>query len=247
MTTRSATSSCSYTDGELVPLLSTLQLGDTAFPTGRYALSHGLEELMHSGFLRASCDPVELLRLLVDMLRHGVAPSDGAALACAHDAFNRADTLEYALRVDNRLTSVKLAREGREASARTGRALLATATEAFGDASFMDYGAAVRSGSGPGNYAVILGLVSAALGVQREHAVAGDLFSFCMSWSAAAVRLGITDHRTAQVLLHQVKPTVASAARRASTASVSDIRCSTPFLDLMSMRHEHSELRIFAT
>jgi urease accessory protein len=202
---------------------------------------------MHSGHLRAPSDPVELVGLLTDALRHGVAPSDGTALACAHEAFNREDMLEYALRVDNRLTSVKLAREGREASARTGRALLATATEAFGDAFFFDYGAAVRSGSAPGNHAVILGLVSAALGVQREQAVAGDLFSFCMNWSAAAVRLGITDHRTAQVLLHRVKPTVVKAARRASAASVSDIQCSTPFLDLMSMQHEQSELRIFAT
>jgi urease accessory protein len=243
----SAAFPCSSLDGELVRLLSTLQLGDTAFPSGRYTLSHGLEELMHTGYLLAPSDPIRLVGLLVDVLRHGVAPSDGAALACAHEALNREDMLEYALRVDNRLTSVKLAREGREASARTGRALLATATEAFGDASVLGYGALVRSGSAPGNHSVILGLVSAALGVRRERAVAGDLFSFCMSWSAAAVRLGITDHRTAQVLLHRVKPTVVSAARRASTASVSDIRSSTPFLDLMSMRHEQSELRIFAT
>jgi urease accessory protein len=68
-----------------------------------------------------------------------------------------------------------------------------------------------------------------------------------MSWTAAAVRLGITDHRTAQVLLHRVKPTIVCAARRASTAAVADIRCSTPFLDLMAMQHELSEVRLFAT
>jgi urease accessory protein len=247
MSTVSASSPHSPLDEELVHLLSTLQLSDTAFPSGRYTLSHGLEELVQAGHLYAPSEPATLAGLLVDALRHGVAPSDGAALACAHDSFNREDMLEQALRVDNRLTSVKLGRESREASARTGRALLTTATEAFGEAFFLDYGAAVRTGNAPGNYAVILGLVSAALGIQREHAVVGELFSFCMSWTAAAVRLGITDHRTAQVLLHRVKPTVACAARRASTAAIADIRSSTPFLDLMTMRHELSELRLFAT
>jgi urease accessory protein len=232
---------------ETLRLLSTLQLSDSAFPSGRYTLSHGLEELVQAGHLYAPSEPAALVGLLVDSLRYGVAPSDGSALACAHQAFNRDDMLEYAIRVDNRLTSVKLGRESREASARTGRALLTTATEAFGGAFFSDYGAAVRAGSTPGNHAVILGLVSAALGVQRDHAVVGELFSFCMSWTAAAVRLGITDHRTAQVLLHRVKPTVVCAARGASTAAVADIRCSTPFLDLMAMRHELSELRLFAT
>jgi urease accessory protein len=240
---------CQYSpqDETLLRLLSSLQLSDTAFPSVRYTLSHGLESLVQAGLLYAPSEPAPLFRLLVDALRHGVAPSDGAALACAHEAFNRDDVLERALRVDSRLTSVKLGRESREASARTGRALLTTATEAFGEALFLDYGAAVRSGNAPGNHAVILGLVSAALGIQREHAVVGELFSYCMSWTAAAVRLGITDHRTAQVLLHRVKPTVACAARHASTAAVADIRSSTPFLDLMTMQHELSELRLFAT
>jgi urease accessory protein len=232
---------------DLLQLLSSFQLSDTAFPTGRYTLSHGLEELVHDGFLKAPSDPLVLDELLVSILCHGIAPSDGAALACAHEAFDRDDMLDYALQVDWRLSSVKLSRENREASARTGRALLTTAGVAFGTTFLSEYDAAVRSGSAPGNHAVILGLVSAALRIRRVQAVVGELFSFCMNWTAAAVRLGITDHRTAQVLLHRVRPTTISAARRASMASLADIRCSTPFLDLMAMRHEVSEIRVFAT
>ena len=75
-----------------------------------------------------------LIALLEDSIRCGVAPSDGVALACAHRAVRPHGDVDLELvgQADERLTAVKLAREAREASTRTGRALLATATAAFG-------------------------------------------------------------------------------------------------------------------
>ena len=81
---------------------------------------------------------------------------------------------------------------------RTGRALLSTATAAFGGAAMLDYAERVGEGRAPGNHAVVLGLLSARLGVPRLEAVVGELYAFSASWVAAAVRLAVTDHRTAQ-------------------------------------------------
>lgn len=233
----------------LAGFLSVLQLTDSAFPSGRYTLSYGLETMAQTGRLTTPSDPVVLTDLLSDHLRFAVGPSDGVGLACAHRAVATRDQvdLETVIRADERLTAVKVSRESRETSARTGRALLRVATPAFGDLALREYVRQVADGRAPGNHAVVLGVLSACLGVPRPEAVAGELFAFSASWVAAAVRLAVTDHSTAQAVLHDVRPVMTEAAKSAVDKDVPDIVSCTPLLDVMAMRHEESELRLFAS
>jgi urease accessory protein len=228
-------------------LLSLLQVSDSAFPSGRYTLSYGLESLVESGQLTRGIKSSTLIALLADSIRFGASPSDGLALACAHRAAGGDVELELITRVDLRLTAVKLPREAREASARTGRAVLATATAAIGGTALHDYAELVEQGRSPGNHAVVVGLLSARLGVPRVEAVAGELYAFSSSWVAAAVRLGLVDHRGAQALLHRSRSVIADAALQAVDRDVSQISSCTPLLDVMAMRHEEAELRLFAS
>jgi urease accessory protein len=229
-------------------LLSLLQLSDSAFPSGRYTLSYGLEALVQSGHLTVPAERSALIRLLGDSIRLGAAPSDGVALVCAHRAVVEAGAnLELLGDVDARLTAVKLPREVREASTRTGRALLATAIAAIGGHALRDYAERVRHGGSVGNHAVVVGLLSASVGVPCLDAVVGELYAFSSSWVGAAVRLGLVDHRGAQALLHRARPVIAAAALDVIDRDVSQISSRTPFLDVMAMRHEQAELRLFAT
>ena len=230
-------------------LLSLLQLSDSAFPSGRYTLSYGLETLVESGHLTVPAESSALVALLGDSIRFGAAPSDGLALACAHRAAgpDGSADLERVTRVDLRLTAVKLPREARDASTRTGRAVLATATAAIGGTALHDYAELVKRGRSPGNHAVVIGLLSARLGVPCLDAVVGELYAFSASWVAAAVRLGLVDHRTAQAVLHRSRPVIADAALQAVDRDVAQISSCTPLLDVMAMRHEEAELRLFAS
>lgn len=234
---------------DLGSLLSLLQLSDSAFPSGRYTLSHGLETLVESGHLTVPTESSTLIALLGDSIRFGAAPSDGLALACAHRAAGPDEgvDLELVTRVDLRLTAVKLPREARGASTRTGRAVLATATAAIGGTALHDYAEHVKRGRSPGNHAVVVGLLSARLGVPCLEAVVGELYAFACSWVAAAVRLGLVDHRSAQALLHRSRSVIADAALQAVDRDVSQISSCTPLLDVMAMRHEEAELRLFAS
>jgi urease accessory protein len=233
----------------LTGFLSVLQLSDSAFPSGRYTLSSGLETLAQTGRLGTPGDPALLSALLRDHLRLAVAPSDGIGLVCAHRATATPDSLDLELvtSADERLTAVKLSREARETSTRTGRALLRVATSAFGAGAVSHYARHVESGRSPGNHAVVLGVVSACLGVPRPESVAGELFAFSANWVAAAVRLAVTDHSTAQAVLHDVRPVMAEAAWHVVDKDVPDIASCTPLLDVMAMLHEESELRLFAS
>jgi urease accessory protein len=229
-------------------LLAVLQLSDSGFPSGRYTLSHGLEAFAHEGLLETPCGPDALAALLGDCIRFGVGPSDGIALACAHRAVDADEVVdaERVVRIDRRLSAVKLAREGREASARTGRALLAAAPAVAG-VRMQGYADLVEVGHTPGNHAVVLGLLAALLDVPPFDAVVGELSAFSTGWVAAAVRLGLTDHLSAQLVLRRVHPALVEAAERAVVGAVDDIASCTPLIDLMSMRHEHAELRLFSS
>jgi urease accessory protein len=229
-------------------LLSLLQLSDTAFPSGRYTLSHGLEPLVQSGHVTLPGDSSTLGRLLGDSVRFGAGPSDGVALACAHRAVGDTGVdLELLTHVDTRLTAVKLPREVREASRRTGRAVLAAAIAAIGGRALHDYAERVGAGGSPGNHAVVVGLLSASLGVPRLEAVVGELYAFSSSWVGAAVRLGLVDHRGAQALLHRARPMIATTALQVLGRDAGEISSCTPLLDVMAMRHEQAELRLFAS
>jgi urease accessory protein len=229
-------------------LLVVLQLSDSGFPSGRYTLSHGLETFAQSGLLETPCRSDILVALLGDYVRLGVGPSDGVALACAHGAVDPDGGVDVELvaLADRRLSAVKLAREVREASTRTGRALLAAAPAVAGTP-MRGYADLIDLGHVPGNHAVVLGLLAALLDVPRLDAVAAELSAVSAGWVAAAVRLGLTDHLTAQFVLRRVHPALAEAAERAVVGDVDDIVSCTPLPDVMSMQHEQAELRLFSS
>jgi urease accessory protein len=231
----------------ITAFLAVLQLSDSGLPNGRYTLSHGLETFVHEGVLETPSPPAALLALLAGSVQFGVATSDGIALACAHRAVatDGAVDVESVVRADRRLSAVKLARETREASTRSGRALL-RAAPALAGVTLSGYVELIDAGDVPGNHAVVLGLLSGVLGVSRLDAVAAELHAFAVGWVAAAVRLGLTEHLTAQLLLRRVRPVLAAAAERAVAADVELISACTPLIDVMAMRHEEAELRLFA-
>jgi urease accessory protein len=236
-------------DGELAKVVFLLQLSDSAFPTGRYTHSYGLEAFAQEGRLTSPSCPSILLALLVDSIRLGVGPSDGVALASSHRAATSSSPVDFDLvvKADRQLTAVKLAREGRDASQRTGRALLRAAVSILGGPAIIGYAELVNSSRSPGNHAVAFGLLTASLGIPRVLAVTSELYAFSAAWVAAAVRLALTDHHTAQAVLHQAGETIASSARTAADRDVKDIRSCTPLLDVMAMRHENADLRLFAS
>jgi urease accessory protein len=229
-------------------LLALLQLSDSAFPSGRYTFSHGLEAFAQAGLLDVPCSAATLEGLLADCVRFGVAPSDGVALACACRAVASDGAVDVGLvvRADRRLSAVKLAREAREASIRSGRALLRTARAVAG-VDMSGYAQLIDAGHVPGNHAVVLGLLDGLLEVPPLEAVAAELYAFSAGWVAAAVRLGLSEHLTAQRVLRGVRPVLADAAERAVGGDLSDISSCVPLPDVMSMRHELAELRLFAS
>lgn len=230
--------------------LASLQLADSAFPSGRYTLSHGLESFVQCGRVTATSGVAGLGSLLTDQLEHAVGPTDAVALAWAHRAvYDTSGPDDYdeqlAGHVDRRLSSAKLSQEMREASSRTGRAVIGTVLGSFAGPALTAYAKLVRQGAVPGNGAVVMGLLTAELDVPMIHAVVTELYGFAAGWLNAAVRLGVTDHRIAQTVLRRCGATVDRVAQRACATELDDMASCTPLAEVMSMRHEQAALRLF--
>ncbi|GAA1935513.1 urease accessory protein UreF [Kitasatospora viridis] len=223
-------------------LLVSLQLTDSAFPSGLYTLSHGLE-----GYLQAKrVDQHTMPALLADLLRHSVGPADATALALAHRAAAErrwADVVE----IDQRLFASKLNRELRQAATRTGRQLLDTARLALGGEELDRYAELVAQRRTPGCQAVAAGVAYAAGAVPVEQAVASDLFAFAVSFTSAALRLRLTDHRRAQVTLRSAAGVIAEVTGAALDRELADLGGCVPMADVMSGRHERAQARMFAS
>ncbi|MBD2893171.1 Urease accessory protein UreF [Actinomadura sp. RB99] len=226
----------------LEPLLAQLQLTDSGFPSGLYTLSHGVEG--HFQLCAVGAD--DLYDLVRDLVR-AAGTADAAALVLAHRAVT-ADDWDALVETDRRLYAIKLNREQRTASVRTGRQVLDTAAPAFDSATAARLARLVVEGTAPGNHAVVVGTVLAGLGVPVRDAVAGDLYAFAAGCTAAAVRLGRIDFRRAQALLREVRPELVAAADAAlAVRDPRDLHASVPAADAAAAEHERAEARLFVT
>jgi urease accessory protein len=221
-------------------LLGLLQLADSGFPSGAFALSHGLETLVADGAVHSADDVAALLEVsLLDRL----ARADLVVLLAVH----RAVDLDGVLQLDRRLSSVKLAADDRVASQRVGKRLAIEARHLVDDELLSPYAAALADGHAPGNAAVAMGLATRAFGVPASDAALGAAWSFASGLCAAGVRLGLMGHRDAQRILREAGPTIRQAVQRATAGDPDELRPSAPQLDVALARHETAAAHLFAS
>jgi urease accessory protein len=228
--------------GAALALLATLQLADSAFPAGLYTASHGLETAAQEGRVRTAAD---LERFAVDWLSWAIGPADAVGVGAAATAGAGGD-LETLLAVDARLAATKLAREGREASLKSGGRLLATAVRLVPPRSVLaDYARAVRAGAAPGTHAVAFGAAAGALGVPPPAAVLAELHAAASGLLGAALRLLRIDHQQTQTVLRRLAPRLAAIAAGAVATDWRRLQPAAPYLDVLQMRHEEAHVRLF--
>jgi urease accessory protein len=227
---------------DLGQLLVSLQLSDSAFPSGLYTMSHGLEGLHQAGAVAAG----GVGALLDDLLVASVGPGDATALARAHEAAGAGDWAAVE-RVDRLLFASKLSAELRTASVRSGRQLMGVATDVFGGGPLAPYAPRVADRTVPGCQPVVSAVCYSVAGVDAARAVASDLFAFAASFVGAALRLRLADHRVAQVVLRDVAPTIEAVATDALARPLDDLGGFAPSADIGSARHERADGRLFTS
>jgi urease accessory protein len=224
-------------------LLAALQLADSAFPSGAYTLSGGLETLLEDGIVREVDDIGRCLRAT---LMGRAAPGDLAALMAAHRAASDAD-VPTILAIDQRLAATKLAAEDRDGSRRVGGRLVVEAARLVSSPALDGLRDAIAAGSTPGTSAVAFGVAASALGIPRRAAAVAAGNALATALLSAAVRLGRMGHGDLQRLLRGAAPTIRRAVDLAEATDWRALRPSAPGLDIAIARHETATGRLFAS
>jgi urease accessory protein len=223
------------------PLLALLQLSDSAFPSGAFAHSYGIEQLINQRILRGTTG---LEAFVTSYLSNVVATSDARATHAAAAA----PGLDTVLRLDHALYRTRAASELRNACVQTGRRLTAEAGIHVETPLLQDYASALHEDATLGCHPVAFGVVSAALDVPPADAAAALMLSAANAMLQAAMRLGRISHRDAQATLHRLRPRIDALVQQIEAFdSDTPLLAFQPLQEIASMRHERAEARLFAS
>ena len=202
------------------------QLADSAFPTGGFAHSAGLEAAWGHGEVRNQTEAISFLEASLHQFGRGSLPFVNAA----HD---EAQSLAQLDKLYDACTANHVANR----SSRTqGKAFLTAAKKVFN----------VTTPEPPcGHLAPLFGAIARSLGIPHQTAARLAFFGHLRGLLLAAVRLNIIGPMAAQVLQQRLSSLAETILQRSSSLSIHDIAQTSPLIDLWQGTHDRLYSRLF--
>jgi urease accessory protein len=208
------------------------QLADSAFPTGGFAHSAGLEAAWQYGEVRSRNE-------LTSYLEASLRQAGTAALpfvTATHDEPARLDELD---RFCDAFTTNHVANR---ASRAQGRSLLSAVERIFKSDTRI-----LKSETGPpfAHLAPVFGSIMRRLAVPRDTTIRLFFFSHLRGLLAAAVRLNIVGPMEAQAIQHRLAPRAEEILQHGAALTLDDLAQTAPLLDLWQGAQDRLYSRLF--
>jgi urease accessory protein len=210
------------------------QLADSAFPTGAFAHSFGLEAAWQQGEVTAASLP-SFVGDAIAQAGHGGLPF----VVAAHD--DPADLPAIDERCDAFLRNVVANRASRV----QGRAWLGTVERSFPSRDVCELCESIRSSAAARHFAPAFGATLRTLGVDRQEASRLYLFGVARGTLSAAVRLGIVGTTDAQRILSERYEDLDRTIRRCGDVVIDGAAQTSPLIDLWQAAHDRLYSRLF--
>lgn len=211
------------TDTRLMTLMQWLSPG---FPTSSFAYSHGLETAIAEGHIR---DADDLKDWLDGLLTHGSGRTDAIWIRLAHAAEN-VDALGD---LNDHARAYRSARERLVESEKQGLAFVQTVNGVW------------ECALPPLLLPLAVGASARKLDIDVDLVIPLYLQSFIANLIAAAQRLMPLGQTDAQRMLSRLHPTSLSVSRASLGQQIDDISSTAFMSDIMAMRHETLQPRLF--
>ena len=211
----------------------TWQIVDSAFPTGAFAHSWGLESAWQHG----EVDGPAALRAFLDASIHQAGHASLPLVNAAFDAPGELETL------DDMADAFLINEVANRASRVQGRTLAATAARVWPIAALEALDRRVQATCA--HAAPVSGAVFRTLGLTRPSTQRVVLFGAARGVLSAAVRLGIVGSYEAQHMQQACGPWLERVAGECAQLTVSDLAQTAPLIDLMQAGHDRLYSRLF--
>ena len=223
----------------MLTMLTAMQQGDAAFPSGAFAFSNGVEGL---AALPIPFDRAALYRHADATLRHRWAGMDRVALTPAYRA---GDSIESLALIDEAIEAATLVEPFRNGSRRAGRALLATHGR-LGTPHADALKGAIADGRMIGHLATVQGCLWRAIGLSEREAVAISGYQTVSGLATAAVRLGRSGAIEAQAIVRDMLPVIEACSAPLVPTGAPVFDSFVPFAEIAAMRSASADLRLFS-
>ena len=224
-----------------------MQLADSFFPSGMFSMSGGLESLV---IHKKITNWPQVLDFIKEQIEFQLVPSDCVVLSITIEGVKN-DDLEKVVHIDKKYYSMKLAKEVRNSSVRSGKQVFHCLKHMIGENKnrFLNqFENKIKLNETPCTYPVALGITAVCLELPIQSVMRILLYSFSSSVVSAAIRLGIIQHLDAQKILMLLAEHVDNIILNSSEKkTIKDIWQLNPLTEIHQMKHEHNESRMFIT
>jgi urease accessory protein len=207
------------------------QIADSAFPSGGFAHSAGLEAAWQHGEVRDVQELSSFIETSLSQCAFGMAP----LLRAAHASPSRL------VELDELCDAFLSNHVANRASRLQGRAFLSSASRIFGAAHFPE------NYSGCFHFAPVFGVVARALNFSYNVAAELFLFQNLRGLIGASVRLGIAGPMEAQALQTRLAGSAKEILSLTITRGIEDIASVAPLLEIWQSSQDRLYSRLFQT
>ncbi|MBW3088363.1 urease accessory protein UreF [Bifidobacterium sp. 82T24] len=238
--------------------LAMLQVCDSVFPIGAFALSNGMETFVQRDFLRKGPDFEQYLKNYLEVAPYKEIGQMVIAGKYAQDARLSAKGLERKItELDELASALQSAREIREGSERMCARLIKLvdkmdAGQGVGNADIdsrsphlSTYRSLIAAGRCRGLHSIAMGLYAADHAASLRSAAVTYGYSLISALTMCAAKAIPLSQFAGQVALHDSFPNLVHAVDVAFTLRPDDLGISGAYLDIAAMQHETLYSRLY--
>ena len=218
------------------------QINDALFPIGAYSHSYGLETYIQKNLVRDVDSAYEYLK---SNLMSNFLYSELLSIYLAYEYASRNNT-KGIIKIDNILNNSKSSREVRIASQKLGSRFIKTllSTEInYKNNNFLDY--VNKSKNNLPTHTVAYGVFCQSVGIERERAIEGFLYSYTSSTITNCVKSIPLSQTQGQQLLYKSHDIFEEVINKLDELTIDDLCLSTPGFDIRCMQHENLYSRLY--
>lgn len=219
-------------------LLMLLQWTDSAFPTGAFAHSGGLEMYTQAEIVQTAADLARLIEVKI-------ASAASTDFIITHEAMAAGSDFARLAELDELCAVSKFAQETRDASEKIGRRMLDSVLNVLPDERLRQYQVEIKAGRVAGHHAVVHGLACGVLEIEPRDALLAFGYGLVANQTSASLKLMSIGQTQAQAVIGAVQGVLAAAVEDALTKTLADFGSFAPGLEIRAMQHAALFRRLF--